>query len=84
MKEIPLKKITEIVATKKGILNKILTTWNVKFVWKDKDTVIWFPNIKRPDQVAMYVSRLKDFLKENPDFPPSELKPFIPRQERYQ
>jgi hypothetical protein len=46
--------------------------------------VIWFPNIKRPDQVAMYVSRLKDFLKENPDFPPSELKPFIPKQERYQ
>ena len=82
LKELKLKQVTEIIAVKKWFLNKILTTGNVKFVGKDKETVIWFQNVKYPEEIVMYVSRLKDFLKENPDVEPTQLKPFIPRKER--
>ena len=82
LKELKLKQVTEIIAVKKWFLNKILTTGNVKFVGKDKETVIWFPNVKYPEEIAMYVSRLKDFLKENSDIEPTQLKPFVPRKER--
>jgi hypothetical protein len=38
--------------------------------------------VKYPEEIAMYVSRLKDFLKENSDIEPTQLKPFVPRKER--
>ena len=82
LKELKLKQVTEVIAVKKWFLNKILTTGNVKFVGKDKETVIWFSNVKYPEEIAMYVSRLKEFLKENPDFNTTGLKPFIPRKKR--
>ena len=82
LKELNLNQVTEILAVKRWFLNKILTTGNVKFVGKDKETVIWFSNVKYPEEITMYVSRLKEFLKENTDFGPMQLKPFVPRKER--
>ena len=81
-KELKLLQLTEISAVKRGLLNKILNTWNVKFIWKDKEAVIWFKYIKYPEEVAMYVSRLKEFLLENKDFDPNKLNVFIPRKNR--
>ncbi len=80
IKELKLLQVTEVIGTSKGILNKILTTGNVKFVWKDKEGVVWFKNVKYPKEIALYVSRLKDFIAENPNM---DVKPFIPRKERY-
>ena len=82
-KELKLNQLTEVVATKQWFVNKVLSVGNIKIVWKDKEVVIWFKNIKFPNEVAMYISRLKDFIQENSNISYEKLKPFIPRKERY-
>lgn len=82
IKELKLDQLNELSTSKKGLLSKILNFWNIKIVWKDKENAIWFQWVKYPDEIILYISRLRDFLRENPDFPINKIKPFIPRKLR--
>ena len=82
MKELKLDQLNELNFVRKWIISKFLNIWNIKIVWKDKENTIWFQWVKYPDEIVLYISRLRDFLKENPNFPVEKLKPFIPRKMR--
>ncbi len=81
-KEIRLDQITEVMYSKTWILENIFKFGKLKAVTKDKEATIWMKGISLPDEVAAYISRLRDFLQENPNFPYQDLKPFIPRKHR--
>ena len=74
-----LKEIKENIATKKWLLNNLFDVWNIKIVWW---WVIWFRWVKYPEEVSSYLSRLRDFLKENPNYDYQQIKGFIPRKIR--
>jgi len=78
-KEMELREIKENVSTKKWLLNNLFDIWNIKIVWW---WVIWFRWVKYPEEVSSYLSRLRDFLKENPNFDYQQIKEFIPRKIR--
>ena len=78
-KEVKLNEIKENIATQKWLINKLFNIWNLKIIW---GWVIWFRWIKYPEEVSSYLSRLIDFLKENPGFDYNQIKEFIPRKIR--
>ena len=61
--EMKLDQITEIVASQRSIIDKIIWVWDIKFVWKDDNTFISFKGLKNPEKITTYVSKLKDYLE---------------------
>lgn len=81
-KELKLDQLNELTYSIRWIYNKLFNVWNIKIVWKDKENVIYFTWIKNPDEVVQYISRLRDFLFENPDYDFNDLKEFKSREKR--
>ncbi len=81
-KELKIDQINELTFTKIWLFPKLLNYWNIKIIWKDKEAAIWVRWITYPDEIVQYISRLRDFLIENPDFDYQEITPFIPRKIR--
>lgn len=65
-----------------GISAKIFNYWTIRIISKDEHTTIWWNGIKHPNEVIQYVSRLRDFLDENPKFDHNKLQKFKTRKER--
>lgn len=81
-KELKIDQINELTFTKIWLFPKLLNYWNIKIIWKDKEAAIWVRWINYPDEIVQYISRLRDFLIENPDFDYQQITPFIPRKIR--
>jgi len=82
LKEMKLDQINEKIARRRWVIETIFKIWNVKISWYDKENVIWFEGVKYPHEVVQYVSRLVDYIKENPDYDYKTLIEFIPRKYR--
>ncbi len=82
VKELKLDQINELTFERNWFLKKLFNFGNIKIVWKDREAVMWVIWLKYPDEIVQYISRLKDFIKENPDFEIDKLLPFIPRKIR--
>ena len=80
--ELKIDQINKLVFLKKWIISEILKIWNIKIVWKDKEATVYFTWIYRPDEIIQYISRLRDFLFENPDFDFNKINKFKTRTER--
>ncbi len=77
--------LQECIVNFTWIIDNILNTWNIKFIWKDQNVVIDFRGISLPEEVSSYVSRLRDYIVENQYkdyYDPSYLTEFLPRKER--
>lgn len=82
-KELKIDNLQEKVCKVWWIFWKIMNYWNVNFIWKDQQTVIRFRWVKSPKEVVLYVSRLRDYIIENPNYRIDDLNKFIPRKLRY-
>ena len=82
MKELKLDQLNEVSARKQWFIEKIFRTWNIKITGKDKENVIWFQWVLYPKEIVLYISRLRDYIIENPDYKVEDIKEFIPRKER--
>jgi len=82
IKDLKLDQLNELSSTKKWIIQKIFNIWNIKIVWKDKENVIWYKWIYCPNEVVAYVSRLRDFTRENPGYDYKTLEKFKLRKDR--
>ena len=82
-KEIRLDQIVQAVYSKKWIWENLLKFGSIKIVATAKEATLWFRWISLPDEVVAYISRLRDFLAQNPDVNISQIRPFITRRQRY-
>lgn len=82
IKDLKLDQLNELSSTKKWIIQKIFNIWNIKIVWKGEGNVIWYKWIYCPNEVVAYTSRLRDFIRENPNYDFKLLKEFKTRKER--
>jgi len=81
-KELKIAQIGELTVSKKWIISKIFGFWNIKITWQDKECVIWVRWINYSHEVIQYISRLKDYILENPWYDYNKLNPFKLRKER--
>ena len=72
----------ETIANCRWIFDRLFHCGTLSFIWKDEKTVIHFVWIKNPEEVVMYVSRVKDFIIENKDYDYKQLKEFLQRKHR--
>lgn len=82
IKELKIDQLNELISNKKWILEKVFNFGNIKITWKSKENVIWVIWINLPDEVVQYVSRLRDYILDNPWYDFNELKEFKSRKER--
>jgi len=83
MKELKLDQLNEVSSAKVGFVEKLFKLGNIKVVGKDKENVIWFKWIKYPQEVVLYISRLRDYVVfERPDYKLEDLIEFKPKKER--
>ena len=82
MKDLKLDQLNELSSSKKWIIQKVFNIWNIKIVWKGNENVIWYKWIYCPNEVVAYISRLRDFLRENSDYNFKMLEEFKTRKER--
>lgn len=80
--EIWLKQLNKFSFKKIWFFAKVLNYGTVRIISKDEHTTIRWNWIKYPNELIQYISRLKDFLNENPDFDQKELQVFKTRKER--
>lgn len=83
MKELKIYNLQENICKTWWFIGKLLSYGNVSFVWKDEKTVIWFRGVKYHEEISMYVSRLRDYILENPEYQLDEIVEFKSRKERY-
>jgi len=82
MKELKIDRLNELIFTKKWLIQKFFNYWNIKIIWNDRENVIWFVGVSYPDEIVSYISRLRDFLRENPNFDYTQINEFKLRKNR--
>ncbi|MBS8122230.1 hypothetical protein [Candidatus Vampirococcus lugosii] len=82
IREINIYSIQECISKCGGFIDKVLNCGSVTFIGKDLKIQIYFDGVNYPEELTMYVSRLREFMKNNSEYPPKEITCFMPRKIR--
>ena len=82
VKELKIYNLQETIANCRWIFDKVFDCGTLSFIGKDEQTEIHFVWIKNPEEIVMYVSRIKDFIVENKDYDYKQLREFVTRKNR--